>query len=253
MRLRWLGTAGFEMRSEETSILVDPYLTRNERARPYQPLAPEDFSHVLDIFVTHGHFDHTFDLPAIVEASGARVHASASVCDSISKKGIPTEKLEVMGEGESAVAGPFLVTAIPACHVSFDARLVMTTAWRCLPVLPSLAGLGSRTYPKGNVLGWLVEVEGKKLLHLGSGCMRRELNEDVDVFLVPVQGRTDICTVAAGLAGTVRPDTIIPHHHDDFYPPLSRYIDLEPFRDELERRGVKAELKVPEIDSWMGL
>ncbi|MDY6795247.1 MAG: MBL fold metallo-hydrolase [Actinomycetota bacterium] len=251
MRMRWLGTAGFEMRSGETFILIDPYLTRNAEARPQQSLTPQDLSHALDIFVTHGHFDHTFDLPAIVEASGARVHASASVCDSVSRKGVPPEKIEVMGEGESAVAGPFLVTAVPTCHVSFDARLVATTAWRCLPILPTLARLGTRNYPKGDVLGWLVEVEGRKLFHLGSGCMKRDLTESVETLLIPVQGRTDICRVAAELAERVHPDIIIPHHHDDFYPPLSKHIDLEPFLEELERLGVKAEVRVPEIDHWI--
>ena len=58
MRLRWLGTAGVELQSGDTTILIDPDLTRNPQAMPQQPLDPSDFMHVNAVFITHGHFDH---------------------------------------------------------------------------------------------------------------------------------------------------------------------------------------------------
>ena len=149
--------------------------------------------------------------------------------------------------------GPFLFSAVPARHVAFDARLVLSTLWRCLPHLPELARLGSSHYPCGQALGWYVEVEGKRLFHLGSACLPQDLEAEVDVFMVPVQGRTDICAVAADLVGRVRPSVVIPHHHDDFYPPLSRFVDLAPFEAELARRGIGAQARVPAINGLLEL
>ena len=143
MRLRWLGTAGVELQSGDTTILIDPDLTRNPRATPQQPLAPSDFMHVDAVFITHGHFDHTHDLPAVVAASGADVHASSSVCDALIKRGMPAGKLKRMLEGESVEVGPIKATAIPACHVKFDTPLVLATLKRCLRMLPKMIKLTS--------------------------------------------------------------------------------------------------------------
>jgi L-ascorbate metabolism protein UlaG (beta-lactamase superfamily) len=144
--------------------------------------------------------------------------------------------------------GPFRFTAVPARHVTFDARLVLTTAVRCLPRLHDLARVGTSHYPCGQVLGWYIEVEEKRLFHMGSACLPYDLDAEVDVFLVPVQGRTDICEVATDLVRRVKPPLVIPHHHDDFYPPLSRYVDLALFEAELRRSGIAAQVRVPAIN-----
>ncbi len=137
---------------------------------------------------------------------------------------------------------------MPACHVTFDIGLVLTTLWRCRTELTRLARLGTHRYPTGEVLGWLVEAEGKTVLHLGSACMDWVPDRRVDVFMVPVQGRTDICAVAAGLVDRVRPAAVVPHHHDDFYPPLSRSIDLEPFLALMRERHPGVAVRVPAIN-----
>jgi len=57
--------------------------------------------------------------------------------------------------------------------------------------------------------------------------------------------------VAAGLVSRVKPSVVIPHHHDDFYPPLSLDIDLVPFEQDLRRRGLQAQVRVPTINKLM--
>jgi L-ascorbate metabolism protein UlaG (beta-lactamase superfamily) len=245
MQLRWLGTAGFELSSGNTSVLIDPYLTRNPKADPVQKLAPADFSHVQAIFITHGHFDHTFDVPAIVKASGATAHASPTVCRSLALNGVPWNKLNPLWPWKRAAIGPFHFGALPACHVAFDTHIILSTLWRSRSVLPQLARLSYHHYPTGDVCGWLIEVEGMKLFHLGSACMLWGVGDDIDIFMVPVQGRTDICEVAAELVKRVNPGMVIPHHHDDFYPPLSQYIDLGIFQAELQKVGVQAPVNIP--------
>ncbi len=253
MQLRWLGTAGFELISGTVSVLIDPYFTRNARSRPEQPLRPQDFTHAHAVLLTHGHFDHSYDIPAIVQKSGAPVFASPLVCQSLAARGVSWSRLRPSWGGERNEVGPFAFTAVPARHVTFDLPLMLSTAWRCLPCLRELSRVSTARYPCGQVLGWHIEVEGKKLFHMGSACLPWDLDVEVEVFMVPVQGRSDICEVAADLVRRVKPALVIPHHHDDFFPPLSRHIDLDEFQLELRKRHIDAQVRVPVINRIMEL
>jgi len=87
LRLRWLGTAGFEISDDETSILVDPFLSRP----PVNPLVSKQAKLKLDIdteavdkyliepmmqsgsfkklkaiLISHTHHDHAQDVPYIL-------------------------------------------------------------------------------------------------------------------------------------------------------------------------------------------
>src|SRR5450756_1895909 len=73
---QWLGTAGFRITCGDKVILIDPYLTRNERARPVQELRPADMADADYIFISHGHFDHIADVPEIMETADAEVYCS---------------------------------------------------------------------------------------------------------------------------------------------------------------------------------
>lgn len=253
MRFRWLGTAGFEFSSGGAHLLVDPYLTRNPRSYPRQDLAPEDLSPAEAILVTHGHFDHVYDVPSIARAGECRVFASPMVCQKLYEKGLDGESLEAVEGYSSYEIGPFRVQAVPSRHVVFDVALVARTALRCLPHLKSLAGKGTAYYPAGDVYGYFIEVEGRSLYHIGSAWLNPEDMEDweVDMFFVPVQGRSDITDLAAQIAAELKPRIVVPHHHDDFYPPLSRYIDLEPFKQSLYGLMPRVRMITPSINQWV--
>ena len=252
MRFRWLGTAGFEFKSGDTSLLIDPYLTRNPNSSPRQELKPEDFAESDAILVTHGHFDHVYDVPPIARAGGCRVFASPQVCQRLYARGVAVDQLEAVRDFSHYDVGPFRVMAVPSRHVVFDIPLIARTALRCLPHAWSLAGKGMAYYPAGQVYGYLIEVEDRSLFHIGSAWLNRDAMEEfeVDIFFVPVQGRSDITGLAAQLAAELKPRMVVPHHHDDFYPPLSQSIDLDPFKQDLYNLMPWVRMIVPSLNQW---
>lgn len=83
---------------------MDPYLTRNRSAHPLQNLGPGDFGHTEAVFITHGHFDRTYDVP--VELSGTPVYASSTVCSSLELRGVSRDGLRPRRPGETARWAP---------------------------------------------------------------------------------------------------------------------------------------------------
>ena len=86
MELTWWGTAGYQIKTESQTFLIDPYLSRNKMARPHQDLTPSEISVADRIFISHGHFDHIYDVPAIAEKIGATVHCCPVAADTLKKK-----------------------------------------------------------------------------------------------------------------------------------------------------------------------
>lgn len=88
-------------------------------------------------------------------------------------------------------------------------------------------GLGVK-YPQGLVQTYLFEVKGKKVLFISSG------------------GCTDSRTTNSNHSA----QAVIPHHHDDFYPPLSQNISVDVFREKLIQSGFKGSvLEIPLFQS----
>jgi L-ascorbate metabolism protein UlaG (beta-lactamase superfamily) len=289
MQLRWLGTAGFELRSDGgTILLIDPYLSRPPSARPQSPPGLTDIPHADAILVTHGHFDHAFDVPALAQWLGAPVYAASSVCQTLVRHGAPRPGqpanawpsegtapsmraaptartlppativpltrtlLHPIAPGDSVQVGDLRIHALAARHVRFDLPLALETLPHLLPSMWSLRPLLSG-WPAGQVLGFHVTAPELSLVHFGSAGWVKGALESLrpDVALIPVQGRSDIAQIAARMAALLQPRLVVPHHWDDFCPPISRLISLASFARALSHPLPGTQLHVPQIgETW---
>jgi L-ascorbate metabolism protein UlaG (beta-lactamase superfamily) len=69
VRIKWLGCACFEMDFGGLTVVNDPWITPNEATElTWEAVEKCDY-----ITLTHGHFDHTIDIPVLMEKFGARV------------------------------------------------------------------------------------------------------------------------------------------------------------------------------------
>ncbi|WDP90872.1 MAG: MBL fold metallo-hydrolase [Desulfobacter sp.] len=234
MEIQWLGTAGFRIATSTASFLIDPYLSRNPGADPRQELRPADLAPASHIFVSHGHFDHLLDVPAVARQTGAEVWCSPTAARTLEDMGLaPGQIRTVEHNGAEADFSGIRAQAFYSRHIRFDFRLMAATLARVGRRLPDIIPLFAN-FPCGQVLSWQFELEGRRIRFFGSaGASDKELEGigkgEVDILMLPLQGHSKICAKGARHVRFLEPGMVIPHHQDDFYPPVSQTVDISDF------------------------
>lgn len=245
--ISWLGTAGFALTCEGTTVLIDPFVTRRglrstltSRSLQSDPVLVDRYLPSADaVLLGHCHFDHAVDVPALA-AAGATVYGSASAHHLIGLSGFADRAVEVEPHRPYEV-GPFTVRFVPSLHSKLLAGLAVPADGEL--TCDSLDRLGSNAYRCGQVWGIHIEVAGATLYHQGSA----NLIEDeyrygpVDVFLCGIAGRYATRNFTTRALRTFRPTRVVAHHHDDFFRPLdaqmgfSFNVNLSGFVEDVHR------------------
>lgn len=246
MQLTWLGAAGFKVDTTEGArFLIDPYLSRPHEATPPSPIRLTDLHPVDEIFLTNGRFDHASDTPALVAQTGAIIHASPSVCQRLAAKGVSNHSLESITLKKTKRVGHLTWQALPSRINQADSSPVLRSLIRSPITLPHIRAL-DREWPPGEVVAYLFQVDNFSMIHFGSaGWVETEISYlQPDVALLPVESASYPSTPLVAL---LRPKVVIPHHWDNYYPPLSEMIDLTKFELDLQMLAPGIRVYTPTI------
>jgi L-ascorbate metabolism protein UlaG (beta-lactamase superfamily) len=206
--IRFIAHAAVELKSGDTTVLVDPFITGNPKATvEASELEPTH------IFLTHGHQDHYGDTVEIAKRTGATVVAITEIAG------------EIQEEGVENVFDPNL-----GGTVEFD--------WGWVKLVPAWH---TSTTPKGQVntpAGLLIMIDGTLVYHVGDTALFSDLQliarrgDHVDVALVPIGGHYTMDRLdAVEAVKFVEPGVVIPCHYDTF-PPIET--DANAFKSEVE-------------------
>jgi L-ascorbate metabolism protein UlaG (beta-lactamase superfamily) len=110
--ITWLGHSCFALEAEGARLLIDPYLNDNPSSPIKADKAEADF-----VLLTHGHFDHVTDAPAIAKRTGAKVVAGFEVTEWLKREGVAEDKVVPMNPG-GAVRLPFGKVKFTIAHHS---------------------------------------------------------------------------------------------------------------------------------------
>ncbi|HEX6312200.1 MAG TPA: MBL fold metallo-hydrolase [Acidimicrobiia bacterium] len=275
--LDWLGTATYRLTVDDTVIFLDGYIERVPSAPPVG-LRLDEIERADHVLVGHSHFDHLWGVERIAAQTGAQVVGSYETVRMLVEAGTPEEQLTWVAGGEPLLLGDDIrVRVFPSLHTCLwclgpldattenhgdlgvpqherDRRLADTLApwFDEREVLEHLES-GPHARGDGGPLLFLVETpSGSVLWQDSAGCWTPLLNElRPDVALLAAVGRPNrdgdpyqgsLAQFVADEVELLQPSQVALCHHDDWLPPVTSALGVEPFADELRRRELPAEL-----------
>ena len=261
LRVSWLGTAGFVASTATTTVLVDPFVSRQglDGLRILRPLVPDAEAiarHVpakVDaVLCGHSHYDHIADAPRIASLRGAKLVGSESTCAWGAREGLREEQLvRIPPSGAEVRVGDIEIRFVASRHgKALLGRVPLPGEVRVAPHDP----VRLWHYRMGGAFGILLRAGGTTVYHNGSAdLIDAELEgERADVLLACLAGRAHTENYVGRLVSALSPSLIVPTHHDAFFAPLERGlhllpgIDLEGFVRDARSRAPKATVITPD-------
>jgi L-ascorbate metabolism protein UlaG (beta-lactamase superfamily) len=184
--LLWLGQSAFRLTTPSGKVIViDPWLRTNP-ATPVEYKNLEKLGHVDLILVTHGHFDHIADAPALAQLNKARVYAPGDLNQTLTVLGVlPAAQLPRMNKGGTVAPFPDVpgirITEVRAEHSS-------------LYVWKNPATSKDEVHVGGEPVGFIIEMEnGQKIWHMGDTALFPDMKFIAeyyrpDIVLLPIGG-----------------------------------------------------------------
>ena len=241
VELTWLGTAGVLLSDGETSLFIDPFVSRygllhvglGHRLPPRLDLVEAWLARlrpkgVAAVLVSHSHYDHSLDAPYFAQQTRSVLVGARSTANIGRGAGLRERSLRVAGYGESMAFGRFRVTFLESRHgpalfgrVPYPGRIKR-------PLRPPAR---ASQYRLGKVFSLLIEHPAGTVLHHGSASYLPGALAHVraDVVLLGLAGRADTADYLRNVVDAVAAKRVLALHFDNFFAPLEQPLGFLPF------------------------
>lgn len=222
MELTYFGHSAFQIKTGDTTLLFDPFITGNPHT---ESVVTADELNPDVILLTHAHGDHWGDTPEIARRSNALVVANFEICEYLKRTHGHT-RVHSMNAGGTW---------------KFDWGTVTFTYARHSSSFPD------GTYG-GNPHGLILYIEGTCIYNLGDTSPFSEMAwfgdaHDIDLALMPIGDCFTMGPAGAVQAATmIKPALSIPLHYDTF-PPIE--VDMAEWVNGMAEKGFKTKVLAP--------
>lgn len=240
LTLKYLGTAGWEIRDGDVVVLIDPWVSRLKYGGGGHPdddrpnysrtdIAVVDTALVDSliteadfILVHHSHFDHLGDVPYIALKTGAKVIGTETTTTILEAYGVPRDQLYPVGGGEDYQFDGFSVRVVPGIHSALNEKHYHDSRrWNADSGLE--APLRIEQFIEGGSLQFVARFARHEVLTMGSmNFVERELEGmNPDILLAGINGsRLGLYRYDERLLRVTNyPAIVIPTHWDNFRLP----------------------------------
>ena len=271
IKITWYGTACFVLDLGNYRLMLDPFFDRNPKSQPVSMAKKEEVPPIDAVLVTHAHFDHVTSIPYFLHRDHCRVLGDAQVKTNITLLGIgeglpdlperidPSDLATVesvipdnkypLKKNNATIA---TATPIQSQHIRFDAYQVFRVLFN-LEVLRNrrkLLAYGKKL-PKGNVLGWEIAYQGKRIVVFGSLYDKTPEYfakfSPCDLLFIPLAGRNNITKPGLNVSRAFQPRRVIPTHYDHFFPPISQWTDIARYESRMKQEMPNTQIIRPGI------
>jgi L-ascorbate metabolism protein UlaG (beta-lactamase superfamily) len=224
--LKWLGTAGWEIQTGKTIILIDPFLTRKDRSMNAEWRTDEEA--VLKvirgadyIFAGHSHHDHVGDVPFIAKRFGSKIIGSRTTTNLAFTAGVDKSQLITISGGEKLDFKDFSVQVIESRHgwvLGKPPRNEIREIYS-----PWQGPIRGRDFVDGGSFLYYFTFGQKRVLHQSTGNVIEEKLKGMHpdfVLMNPSHRGYNLSSVLK----TLNPKFVIVHHFDNWAAPFSEGI-----------------------------
>jgi hypothetical protein len=213
---RWLGAAGLEFSNNGYTLLIDPYLSRLSlfqvlfgKAKPDEHKILSTITAANAILVTHGHYDHLMDIPAIAKKFNCPVYGSRETCFLLKSCGVEKHDIHEVAPGDKMDVGPFSVRVMKSSHPdSVIYKLFAHTKTAASP---------RRAFDFGMDSHFSYQIAMGSLTCL-TDPGKETVKDVVDIlFINTFQG----LRIVRHCLKTANPSVVVPIHWDNFFKPIS--------------------------------
>ena len=217
--VEWFGVNALRFTHEGRTVLVDPYVTRDPDATSDPDILARHFPAADYILISHSHWDHIADTPALAKITGATVVGSETTINVCRAHGIAEKQLHLIEPGGFFHCPWFSVRFIPSLHAcTTDGCVPFTGTYRKPPPLP----LTRETYLEGGTFALHLVFGERNILNIGSANLIDEGIRGIscNLLLLSIAGRANTPDFLKRVFDCVTPALVAPVHFDNFLVPF---------------------------------